>query len=87
MEYSSRFQSFKFSICVFIIYKDILTIYKIDTLFMDTYSQSGSGGHIANVPANIELNGWTEQHEEIFAEWADKAMCFRWLHNRSLKNI
>jgi len=52
---------------------------------MDTYSQSGSGGHIANVPANIELNGWTEQHEEIFAEWADKAMCFRWLHNRSLK--
>ena len=53
---------------------------------MDSYSQSGSGGQVANIPANnIELNGWTEQHEEIFAEWADKAMCFRWLHNRSLK--
>ncbi len=53
---------------------------------MDSYSQSGSGGQVANIPVNnTELNGWTEQHEEIFAEWADKAMCFRWLHNRSFK--
>jgi hypothetical protein len=53
---------------------------------MDTYSQSGSGGNNVIAPVNnIGLNGWTEQHEEIFAEWADKAMCFRWLHNRSLK--
>ena len=53
---------------------------------MDSYSQSGSGGPQVNNPSvGIELNGWTEQHEEIFAEWADKAMCYRWLHNRSLK--
>ena len=26
---------------------------------------------------------WHEEHENILADWADKAMCFRWLHNRS----
>ena len=24
---------------------------------------------------------WTYHHEKIFIEWADKAMCYRWLHN------
>lgn len=53
---------------------------------MDSFSQSGSGGVVVNKKTSGgELNGWTEQHEEIFAEWADKAMCYRWLHNRSLK--
>ena len=26
---------------------------------------------------------WTEQHENILIEWADKATCFRWLHAKS----
>jgi hypothetical protein len=26
---------------------------------------------------------WTEDHEKILVEWADKAMCYRWLHARS----
>jgi hypothetical protein len=26
---------------------------------------------------------WTEQHEKILAEWADKAMCYRWMHSTS----
>lgn len=26
---------------------------------------------------------WTDQHEKILAEWADKAMCYRWMHSRS----
>jgi len=26
---------------------------------------------------------WTTDHEQIFIEWADKAMCYRWLHFRS----
>jgi len=26
---------------------------------------------------------WTVDHERILAEWADKAMCYRWLHTRS----
>jgi hypothetical protein len=27
--------------------------------------------------------GWTPEHEEILIEWADKAMCYRWLHSKS----
>ena len=26
---------------------------------------------------------WTLEHEQILVEWADKAMCYRWLHSRS----
>tara|TARA_Y100000816_G_C26108254_1_gene589994 strand:- start:3790 stop:4713 length:924 start_codon:yes stop_codon:yes gene_type:complete len=26
---------------------------------------------------------WTEEHENILVEWADKAMCYRWLHSTS----
>jgi len=29
-----------------------------------------------------EIN-WTIEHEDILIEWADKAMCFRWLHSRA----
>jgi len=26
---------------------------------------------------------WTEDHENILVEWADKAMCYRWLHTKA----
>lgn len=26
---------------------------------------------------------WTREHESILVEWADKAMCFRWLHSKA----
>ena len=26
---------------------------------------------------------WKKEHESILIDWADKAMCFRWLHARS----
>ena len=26
---------------------------------------------------------WTTEHENILIEWADKAMCYRWLHSKS----
>ena len=26
---------------------------------------------------------WTQEHEKILIEWADKAMCYRWLHSSS----
>lgn len=26
---------------------------------------------------------WTPEHEKILIEWADKAMCYRWLHSRA----
>lgn len=30
---------------------------------------------------------WTIEHEKILVEWADKAMCYRWLHNTSNKKF
>lgn len=26
---------------------------------------------------------WSANHEEIFTEWADKAFCYSWIHNKS----
>ena len=26
---------------------------------------------------------WSVEHEKILIEWADKAMCYRWLHSRA----
>jgi len=32
---------------------------------------------------NMDNFEWSVEHEHILAEWADKAMCYRWLHTRS----
>jgi hypothetical protein len=32
---------------------------------------------------SLENYSWSVEHEHILAEWADKAMCYRWLHTRS----
>lgn len=32
---------------------------------------------------NIE---WTTEHENILVDWADKAICYRWLHSKSYNN-
>ena len=48
------------------------------------------GGN-ANVNPNAPVDSlitstevdWTSDHEDILVEWADKAMCFRWLHSRA----
>ena len=26
-------------------------------------------------------NAWKKEHESILIDWADKAMCYRWLHS------
>ena len=31
----------------------------------------------------ISEKEWTAEHEKILIDWADKAMCYRWLHSRS----
>jgi hypothetical protein len=31
-------------------------------------------------------NGWTKEIEALMAEWADKAVCYRWMHERSERN-
>jgi len=35
----------------------------------------------SNIPSTT-IN-WTPEHEQILIEWADKAMCYRWLHSKS----
>ena len=35
------------------------------------------------MPASEPEYEWTIEHENILVEWADKAMCYRWLHSRS----
>ena len=32
--------------------------------------------------ADTEIH-WTSEHEEVLAEWADKSMCYNWLHTKS----
>ena len=44
-----------------------------------------------DVNINKKYADWSDQHENILIEWADKAMCYRWLHssahlNYSFKN-
>jgi hypothetical protein len=35
-----------------------------------------------NKEMEITVN-WTPEHEQILIEWADKAMCYRWLHSKA----
>lgn len=30
-----------------------------------------------------ENNGWCSEHETLLCDWADKAMCYKWLHMKS----
>jgi hypothetical protein len=32
---------------------------------------------------NDNIIDWTPEHENILIEWADKAMCYRWLHSKA----
>jgi len=39
-----------------------------------------------NEPETIEIDDnaeWKEYHEKILVDWADKALCYRWLHSKS----
>ena len=38
---------------------------------------------LATVKTVEEKIEWTIEHEKILAEWADKAMCYKWLHSRA----
>ena len=33
-----------------------------------------------NQPTLINMEEWCDQHEKILVEWADKALCYRWMH-------
>jgi hypothetical protein len=38
---------------------------------------------ISSDTSGLATIDWTPEHEEILIEWADKAMCYRWLHSKS----
>ena len=46
---------------------------------MDVIDENLDEISVSNKP-QIE---WTPEHEKILIEWADKAMCYRWLHSKS----
>jgi hypothetical protein len=31
----------------------------------------------------MDMNKWCPEHETILTEWADKALCYKWLHTKS----
>ena len=36
-----------------------------------------------NIITQTDVIEWTAEHEQILIEWADKAMCYRWLHSKA----
>lgn len=46
-------------------------------------SISDNNLQIPNITNNSLNTEWTLEHELILVEWADKAMCYRWLHAKS----
>lgn len=44
---------------------------------------SPSGDTTQTSPMPIDNFEWSVEHERILTEWADKAMCYRWLHSKS----
>ncbi len=47
--------------------------------------RSRSNSDLSGNPMKKFNNGWTKQQELLMAEWADKAGCYRWLHDRCEK--
>jgi hypothetical protein len=47
--------------------------------------RSRSNSDLSGNPVKKFNNGWTKQQEVLMAEWADKAGCYRWLHDRCEK--
>jgi len=44
----------------------------------------GDSEHVAeDSETQLPIVLWTEAHEDILVEWADKAMCYRWLHTKA----
>lgn len=46
----------------------------------------GTPGQPPSTPKKKKFNnGWTREQEKLMADWADIAMCYRWLHDRCEK--
>jgi len=46
-------------------------------------SEKSSNSQITKQRIQHTIVDWTPDHENILVEWADKAMCYRWLHGKS----
>jgi hypothetical protein len=62
-------------------------VYNVTDKSVENTDKSGSDkdSDLSNTEINqlIPSHGWTPEHEEILIEWADKSMCYRWLHAKS----
>lgn len=54
-------------------------------------SQNNSGTNTPKDLSNNRVkkfqNGWTEEQEVLLAKWSDYASCYRWLHDRTEKQL
>lgn len=54
---------------------------------LDSGQQSPTDTADPNVPKPPQkkkfLNGWTKELETLIADWADKAACYRWMHEKT----
>ena len=57
-----------------------------------TAQQTNDPGHTTNVAAAVDevllqetypIVKWSTEHERILVDWADKALCYKWLHEKS----
>jgi hypothetical protein len=48
-------------------------------------SKSVDGKTAAPTTKKKFLNGWTSELEDMMADWADKAACYRWMHEQTSK--
>ena len=46
-------------------------------------SPTGDGQTPAPPQKKKFLNGWTHELEDLMADWADKAACYRWMHEKT----
>jgi hypothetical protein len=65
---------------------EIITLQNIDEHNDKSSEKSNDKDSIfsnTNINQLSPTHGWSPEHEVILIEWADKAMCYRWLHSKS----
>ena len=56
---------------------------KINYNYLNMNTNTANMAVIADQTSVVIDYEWTTDHEDILVEWADKAMCYRWLHSRT----
>ena len=52
-----------------------------NTINLENHDDNETANNTENL--TFKYVEWKEEHEKILVEWADKAMCYRWLHSKS----